>query len=65
MSSVAIFTDSDASLPKLLSAQHGIGLVPINIHFGGDTLRSGVDIDTTASLNGSTARGLCSTTSAH
>ncbi len=45
MSSVAIVTDSDASLPEALAARYGIGLVPINIHFGDDTLRSGVDID--------------------
>ena len=45
MSSIAIITDSDASLPADLAARHGIQQVPIMIQFGGETLRTEVDID--------------------
>ncbi len=45
MSSIAIITDTDASLPADLAAQHGIQQVPIIIHFGQDTLRTEIDID--------------------
>lgn len=45
MSSVAVVTDTDASLPPELAARHGIRLVPINVHFGQETFQTGVDID--------------------
>jgi DegV family protein with EDD domain len=45
MSSIAVITDSDASLPPELAEAYGIQQVPINIHFGVETLRTGVDID--------------------
>ena len=45
MSSIAIITDTDASLPADLAARHGIQQVPIMIHFGQDTLRTEIDID--------------------
>jgi DegV family protein with EDD domain len=44
---IAIVTDTDSSLPAALAAQFGIQQVPINIHFGEETFRSGVDIDDT------------------
>ncbi len=45
MSSVAIITDTDASLPADVAARYGIRLVPINVHFGEEVLRTGIDID--------------------
>jgi len=45
MPSIAIITDTDSSLPAELAARHGIRQVPINVHFGQDTLRAAVDID--------------------
>ncbi len=43
--SVAIVTDSDASLPPALAERYGIRLVPIIIHFEGEVFRTGVDIN--------------------
>jgi fatty acid-binding protein DegV len=45
MSSIAIITDTDASLPADLAARYGIQQVPIMIQFGQDTLRTEIDID--------------------
>ncbi len=45
MSRISIITDSDASLPALVAAQHGIVQVPITVHFGQETLRTGIEID--------------------
>ncbi|MBL7201852.1 MAG: DegV family protein [Anaerolineae bacterium] len=45
MSSIAIITDTDSSLPADLASRYGIRQVPINVHFGTETLRTGVDID--------------------
>ncbi len=45
MSSIAIITDTDSSLPAELAAQYGIRQVAITIHFGQETLATGVDID--------------------
>lgn len=44
MASIAVITDTDASLPNSLAAQYGIRLVPINVHFGEETFQTGVDI---------------------
>ena len=45
MPRIAVLTDTDSSLPADVAARYGIRQVPINIHFGQDTLRTGVDID--------------------
>jgi DegV family protein with EDD domain len=45
MPSIAIVTDTDASLPAEIAARHNIVQVPINIQFGDETLATGVDID--------------------
>ena len=45
MSSIAIITDSDSSLPAELAARYGIQQVPIIIQFGLETLRTEIDID--------------------
>lgn len=47
--SVAIVTDSTASLPEDLVASHGIGVVPLHVVLGGQQHSEGVDI-TTAEL---------------
>lgn len=45
MSSIAIITDTDASLPLELAARYGIRQVPILVHFGEETLKTGEEID--------------------
>lgn len=45
MSSIAVVTDSDSSLPPALAEIHGIRQVPINIHFGAEAFQTGVDMD--------------------
>lgn len=45
MSTIAIVTDTDASLSDELAARHGIRRVSINVHFGEEVLADGVDID--------------------
>lgn len=44
MSKIRIVTDSDASLPEDIVQKLGIIVVPINIHFGEETLRTEIDI---------------------
>ncbi|MBM3940185.1 MAG: DegV family protein [SAR202 cluster bacterium] len=41
---VRVVTDSTSDLPTDLVAEHGITVVPLNVHFGAETLRDGVDI---------------------
>ena len=45
MPQIAIITDTDASLPADVAARHGIRQAPINVIFGQETLRTGIDID--------------------
>lgn len=45
MSTIAVVTDSDASLPQELATEKSIRQVPINVHFGRETFQTGVDID--------------------
>ncbi|MBS1250856.1 MAG: Protein DegV [Chloroflexi bacterium] len=45
MPSIAIITDTDASLSPAFAAEHGITQVPINVHFGEELYRTWVDID--------------------
>jgi DegV family protein with EDD domain len=47
MSSIAIITDTDSSLPADIAIRYGIRQVPITIHFGQETFETGVDIDDT------------------
>lgn len=42
--SVAIVTDSLADLPPSLAQEMGIRVVPLNVHFGTESYRDGVDI---------------------
>jgi DegV family protein with EDD domain len=46
MGRVAVVTDSTADLPPDLREQHGITMVPLNVHFGDETLRDQIDITT-------------------
>ena len=41
---VRVITDSTADLPPELAADHGITVVPLNIHFGEEVYRDGLDI---------------------
>mgnify|MGYP005832310109 FL=1 len=43
---VAVITDSTSDIPADLAAKHDIHVVPLYIHFGTETLRDRVDIDT-------------------
>ncbi len=42
MSSIAIITDTDSSLPTEVTARYGIRQVPITVHFGEEILEKGV-----------------------
>ena len=41
---VRVVTDSTADLPPDLAAEHGITVVPLNLHFGQETYLDGIDI---------------------
>jgi fatty acid-binding protein DegV len=41
---VSIITDSTSCLPKELAEENGICVVPLNIVYGGESYRDGVDI---------------------
>jgi DegV family protein with EDD domain len=45
MARIAIVTDTDASLPKKVSADLGIHQVPIAVSFGSEVLKTGIEID--------------------
>lgn len=45
MPSIAILTDTDASLPAGIADEYGIRQVPITVHFGQETFETGLDID--------------------
>ena len=45
MTSIAVMTDTDASIPADLAQRKGIQLIPISINFGEEVFESGVDID--------------------
>jgi DegV family protein with EDD domain len=64
MSSIAVVTDSDSSLPPGLAEAYGIQQVPINIHFGNETLRTGTDIDDAQLFERVDREGALPTTSA-
>lgn len=45
MPTTAIITDTDASLPADVAARYGIRQVPILVHFGAETFKTGEEID--------------------
>ena len=45
MSSVAVISDTDSSLPASIAARYNIRQVPISVNFGEETFAAGVDID--------------------
>jgi DegV family protein with EDD domain len=64
MPSTAIITDTDASLPNEVAARYGIRQVPIAVHFGEETLFTGLDIDDTSLFERVDREGKLPTTSA-
>jgi DegV family protein with EDD domain len=64
MPSVAIITDTDASLPAAVAARHGIRQVPILVHFGEETLKTSEEIDDAALFARVDSEGRLPTTSA-
>jgi DegV family protein with EDD domain len=47
MSVISIITDTDASLPAHVAARYGVEQVPIIVHFGQESLKTGDEIDDT------------------
>ena len=43
--SIAIVTDSTSDLPKDVIEKHGITVVPLNVRFGMEEFKDGIDID--------------------
>lgn len=41
---IAIVTDSTANLPPEAQREHGISVIPLNVHFSGDAFREGIEI---------------------
>lgn len=64
MPRIAIITDTDASLPRALAAQHHIRQVPIVIQFGAESLLTNEDIDDCALFARVDQEGQLPTTSA-
>jgi DegV family protein with EDD domain len=64
MSATAIITDTDASLPAGLADRHGIRQVPILVHFGEETLKTGKEIDDATLFARVDREGVLPTTSA-
>lgn len=46
--SIAIVTDSTSDLPAELQRRYCIEVIPLNVHFGQETLRDGVDVSPSA-----------------
>lgn len=64
MPKIAIITDTDASLPLDLAAEHDIRLVPITVHFGEEEFESEFNLDEAELFSRIDAEGKLPTTSA-
>jgi DegV family protein with EDD domain len=64
MPKIAIVTDTDASLPAEVAAQHNIRLVPIPIQFGDESFETEVDITEAQLFERIDREGILPTTSA-
>jgi DegV family protein with EDD domain len=64
MPSIAIITDTDASLPDEVATRYGIQQVPIAVHFGEKTFKTGVDINDSSLFKRVDREGKLPTTSA-
>lgn len=64
MSSIAILTDTDASLPIDLASRYNIRQVPITIHFGIEVFETGINIDDAQTFARIDREGKLPTTSA-
>jgi DegV family protein with EDD domain len=64
MPSVAIITDTDASLPAGVAAHYGVRQVPIVVHFGAQSFKTGDEIDDVALFARVDREGRLPTTSA-
>jgi DegV family protein with EDD domain len=64
MPSIAIITDTDASLPADVAARYGIRQVPILVHFGEETLKTVEEIDDATLFARVNREGTLPTTSA-
>jgi DegV family protein with EDD domain len=64
MPAITIVTDTDASLPAGLAARYGIRQVPIMVHFGQESLKTGEEIDDAALFARVDREGRLPTTSA-
>ena len=64
MPAIAIITDTDASLPVELASRYGIRQVPILVHFGAETLKTGEEIDDATLFARVDREGVLPTTSA-
>ena len=49
--SIRIVTDCTADIPKEIAAELNIEVVPLNVHFGPDTFKDGIDLTTDAFFN--------------
>jgi DegV family protein with EDD domain len=64
MSSIAIITDTDASLPAAVAARYGIRQVPIIVQFGTESYKTGLEIDDAQTFARIDREGILPTTSA-
>jgi len=60
---VTVITDSTADVPESIAAELGIGVVPLRINFGAESVRDGIEISTDELISRMTASPTLPTTS--